>query len=392
MKKPAKSSKTDSKNDAKARAKAAGKDSAKPATKVSSMKPAAKPNPPTEPQLTKLPPPKPVVLMPKSIVGEPPPPPKRSKGAPPPVIAKPKVKPKVSPTAGEPGKVSRKKIDFANAISVAAAAAQAAQNQRDAAYAAAKAAAEAAAAAQAAKLAAKNAKNAKSAKGKAGKAGKPVKGAKGKPVKGAKAPPPPPPKVVPVVVPPPPPTDGYVMISGRRVRVMSLKSIEPKKAAALKKEARATAAAAKKAETPAGIPEAPTADMLAKAAKGRFTKKELEEYRATLVRTRAELVGRVEGIESEALKSSDGNLSTMPLHMADIGTETFDQDFALGMAETDRHMVVEIDEALERIKAGTYGVCLMTCKPIPKGRLVAKPWAKYTVEAERIAERHRTRG
>jgi DnaK suppressor protein len=197
---------------------------------------------------------------------------------------------------------------------------------------------------------------------------------------------------VPVVVPPPPPTDGYVIISGRRVRVMSLKSIEPKKAAALKKEARATAAAAKKAETPSGIPEAPTTEMLAKAAKGRLTKKELEEYRATLVRTRAELVGRVEGIESEALKSSDGNLSTMPLHMADIGTETFDQDFALGMAETDRHMVVEIDEALERIKAGTYGVCLMTCKPIPKGRLAAKPWAKYTVEAERIAERHRTRG
>jgi RNA polymerase-binding transcription factor DksA len=360
------------------------------------MKPSAKPNPPTEPQLTKLPPPKPVVMMPKSIVGEPPPPPKRSKGAPPPVIAKPKVKPKVSPTAGDTTKVSRKKIDFANAISVAAAAAQAAQQQRDAAYAAAKAAAEAAAAAQATKLAAKAAAASKAAKGKAGKGGKPAKGAKpvkgGKPVKGAKAPPPPPQKIVPVVVPPPPPTDGYVIISGRRVRVMSLKSIEPKKAAALKKEARATAAAAKKAETPAGIPEAPTADMLAKAAKGRFTKKELEEYRATLVRTRAELVGRVEGIESEALKSSDGNLSTMPLHMADIGTETFDQDFALGMAETDRHMVVEIDEALERIKAGTYGVCLMTAKPIPKGRLAAKPWAKYTVEAERIAERHRTRG
>jgi RNA polymerase-binding transcription factor DksA len=77
----------------------------------------------------------------------------------------------------------------------------------------------------------------------------------------------------------------------------------------------------------------------------------------------------------------------MPIHMADIGSDTYDQDFMLGMAETERQRLREIDEALARIENGTYGVCQMTGKPIPKARLNAKPWAKYTIEAARELER-----
>ncbi|MFM9169807.1 MAG: hypothetical protein ACKOTD_06720, partial [Phycisphaerales bacterium] len=81
--------------------------------------------------------------------------------------------------------------------------------------------------------------------------------------------------------------------------------------------------------------EGPTDAQIA-AIKTRLSAKELAEYKALLLQARAELIARVTGLEDEALRSSGGNLSNMPLHMADIGTDTFDQDLAIGMAETER--------------------------------------------------------
>jgi RNA polymerase-binding transcription factor DksA len=125
--------------------------------------------------------------------------------------------------------------------------------------------------------------------------------------------------------------------------------------------------------------------------KTKLTPKELEGFRDILNRMRRELASRVHDLEEEALKSSGGNLSNMPLHMADVGTDTFDQDFNIGMAQAERGIVQEIDEALKRIANRTYGMCMLTGKPIPKGRLAAMPWAKYTVESARQVEKSRPR-
>lgn len=115
-------------------------------------------------------------------------------------------------------------------------------------------------------------------------------------------------------------------------------------------------------------------------------KKELDEYRELLRAKRRQLVGMLNGMEDEALRSSGGNLSNMPVHMADMGSDVYEQDFTLGMAETERLILDEIDAALQRIEDKTFGVCQMTGKPISKARLDAKPWAKFTIEAERISE------
>ena len=170
-----------------------------------------------------------------------------------------------------------------------------------------------------------------------------------------------------------PDANGYVLVNGRRVRVIAAKAPVSKK-----KVAKAVA------EKPRD--EGPTDAQIA-AIKTRLTAKELTEYKKILLEARAELIARVTGLEDEALRSSGGNLSNMPLHMADIGTDTFDQDLAIGMAETERELLREIDEALDRVVAKTYGVCQLTGKPIPKARLDAKPWAKYTIEAARQLEK-----
>lgn len=169
-------------------------------------------------------------------------------------------------------------------------------------------------------------------------------------------------------------SSGYVMVNGRRVRMLSGKNVPTTKKSSKAAEA---AAKAKAAEEAIDVSEIRT----------KLGAKELEGYRELLLRSRMELVGRVDSLEDEALRSSGGNLSNMPLHMADVGTDTFDQEFALNMAASDREKLAEIDAALQRIADRTYGVCQITGKPIPKARLDANPLAKYTVEAARLVER-----
>ena len=163
---------------------------------------------------------------------------------------------------------------------------------------------------------------------------------------------------------------GYVIINGRRVRMISTKGFSPTK---------------KKSSSSANTDQL-VAPKVQPKRKTKMAKKELDFYRDLLLSERARLLGLVNGMEDEALRSKGGNLSNMPIHMADVGTDTFDQDLALGMAETERKLLNEINSALKRIQEKTYGVCDMTGKQIPKARLNAKPWARLTIDAARKVE------
>ncbi len=121
--------------------------------------------------------------------------------------------------------------------------------------------------------------------------------------------------------------------------------------------------------------------------KTKLKKKDLDHYRGLLLDRRRELVGDLSAMENQALQSTASNVSHMPIHLADVGTDTYDQDFILGLAEAERRRLREIDAALLRVEERTYGVCQTTGKPIPKARLNAKPWARYTIDAAREIER-----
>jgi len=101
-------------------------------------------------------------------------------------------------------------------------------------------------------------------------------------------------------------------------------------------------------------------------------------------------MGDVSEMEDEALKkqrlAASGDLSSMPIHMADLGTDNYEQEFSLGLMDSERKMMKEIDDAMERIQNGVYGICESTGKPISKDRLEAKPWARYCVEYARRIE------
>ncbi|MBX3383890.1 MAG: TraR/DksA family transcriptional regulator [Phycisphaeraceae bacterium] len=122
-----------------------------------------------------------------------------------------------------------------------------------------------------------------------------------------------------------------------------------------------------------------------------FNKRELEKFRQLLLRKRAELVGDVSMMENEALRGQSGSLSNTPSHMAEQGSEAYEQSLSLDLAAADRRLIKEIDDALTRISAGTYGVCESTGQPIKLDRLAELPWARYSIEAAREMERQAMR-
>lgn len=140
-------------------------------------------------------------------------------------------------------------------------------------------------------------------------------------------------------------------------------------------------------------PSAPKVTSLTDAPRSRrtkspLTKAKLDKYRGLLIAKRAELLGDVESMENEALRS-DGGLSHTPQHIAEQGSESFDQALSLNLAAQDRRLIKEIDDALKRIEDGGYGLCELTNLPIPEARLDELPWARHTIEAARELE---TRG
>ena len=124
--------------------------------------------------------------------------------------------------------------------------------------------------------------------------------------------------------------------------------------------------------------------------KTHLTRAQLNKFREMLLAKRRDLVGDLTGMEAGALRSSRqsaaGDLSSMPTHPADVGSDNYEQEFTLGLLESERALLNEIDEALARINDKTYGVCAGTGKPISKARLTARPWAKYTIEYARMIE------
>jgi RNA polymerase-binding transcription factor DksA len=115
----------------------------------------------------------------------------------------------------------------------------------------------------------------------------------------------------------------------------------------------------------------------------RKVKPEWQGYYDCLIQLREQLLAQMSGLAKESAQEMPG----YSLHMADSGTDNFDRDFALSLLSSDQDAVYEIEEALKRIEKKTYGVCELTNKPIPKARLEAIPWTRFTVEAQAQLER-----
>ena len=115
--------------------------------------------------------------------------------------------------------------------------------------------------------------------------------------------------------------------------------------------------------------------------------RDLNRYRELLLDKRRELLRDVEGMEAEALGGEGTNLSHLPVHMADVGTDNYEQEFTLTLVDRERKLVEEIDHALSKIEDKTFGICEGTGQMISKERLDAQPWTRHSIEYARRRER-----
>lgn len=115
-----------------------------------------------------------------------------------------------------------------------------------------------------------------------------------------------------------------------------------------------------------------------------MNKQEMKVYKQLLVALRGRLRGDVNAMADAALNKTrseaSGDLSSMPIHMADVGTDNFEQEFTLSLMESEEETLVQIEGALERIEDGVYGLCVECEGRIPKARLNAIPFTAHCVK------------
>ncbi len=121
----------------------------------------------------------------------------------------------------------------------------------------------------------------------------------------------------------------------------------------------------------------------------KFKKSEVKVYRESLLLLRARLRGDVHAMADSALKrnrSTSGDASSMPIHMADLGTDNFEQEFTLSLMETEGGTLQAIEAALERVEEGSFGICEDCSGPIAKSRLQAIPYAAVCIKCAQKRE------
>jgi len=115
----------------------------------------------------------------------------------------------------------------------------------------------------------------------------------------------------------------------------------------------------------------------------------VRKQKQKLLQLRDAVVDSMAGVAQGTLRSrAEGSeASAFGMHQADAGSDAYDRDFALSLLSQEQDALYEIDEALKRIEVGTYGKCEMSGKPIPRARLEAIPFARFTVECQSQLEK-----
>jgi len=178
----------------------------------------------------------------------------------------------------------------------------------------------------------------------------------------------------------------------RKTKATSKAKTSSKTKAAVKTKKKSRTSSKKTAPSVAVKPASPPAEKPRRIPKTHLTRKQLAEFRELLLAKREELAGDVDNLAQQALRGNGthgGETSSMPIHMADLGSDNWEQEFTLGLIASEKALVNEIDETLKRIEDRTYGVCIATHKPITIERLRAKPWAKYCIDYARLREEGR---
>jgi RNA polymerase-binding transcription factor DksA len=161
------------------------------------------------------------------------------------------------------------------------------------------------------------------------------------------------------------------------------------KKARVVKAARRTKPARRSPKTRRQTTESPAAVLLGLNNRRKRLDPFIRKQKEKLLQLRDAMVDSMAGVAQGTLRSrAEGSeASAFGMHQADAGSDAYDRDFALSLLSQEQDALYEIDEALKRIELGTYGKCEMSGKPIPRARLEAIPFARFTVECQSQLEK-----
>jgi len=132
----------------------------------------------------------------------------------------------------------------------------------------------------------------------------------------------------------------------------------------------------------------PTTSVSQEKSSEQLSSAELEVYENQLIALRTRIRGDVSTMTDEAAEAA-GNLTSAPLHMADVGTDNFEREQTLSFIQSDSKTLKLIEGALARIKKGTYGTCEDCGCTIPKARLNVLPYAASCIQCVEQAHQNR---
>jgi DnaK suppressor protein len=164
---------------------------------------------------------------------------------------------------------------------------------------------------------------------------------------------------------------------------------KPARQVSAKKPATSTKRSSKTASKKSLNDASDTMRLLGKNARERKLDPFTRQQREKLLQLRDAMVDSMAGVAQDTLRSrAEGSeASAFGMHQADAGSDAYDRDFALSLLSQEQDALYEIDQALKRIELGTYGVCEMSGKSIPRARLEAIPFARFTVECQSQLEK-----
>jgi DnaK suppressor protein len=140
----------------------------------------------------------------------------------------------------------------------------------------------------------------------------------------------------------------------------------------------------------------PQAGKPSQASSKRLSKRELDHFKAKLLTEKNRVLEEMNDLQENNLKQSisdaSGENSRYTYHLGDVASLSYGREFSMGLAERQQKYLEEIDEALERVAEGTYGICKVTGELISNERLEEVPVAKYSVKGKEMLERRRRQG
>jgi RNA polymerase-binding protein DksA len=153
----------------------------------------------------------------------------------------------------------------------------------------------------------------------------------------------------------------------------------------------------KSATRPASKPSVkPAAKAAVKPGIKSLPKKQLDHFKAKLLAEKNRVLEEMNDLQQNNLKTSisdaAGENSRYSYHLGDVASLSYGREFSMGLAERQQKYLEEIDEALQRIVEGTYGICKVTGEPIAVERLEEVPIAKYSVKGKEMLERRKRMG